>query len=437
MLRLKNRKGVFVVLFGILVVGLMAAAAVSIDLTRTWAFRNELQTSADAAALAGAVQLGGGSLVANQALDSARAYAAKNRALKDLVTVELAELGHWNDTTAQYTSGGTPNNAVRVVVNHNVTNLWMSGLLGSSPFTVRARAIAWADAGVSESACLKPWVIPYPALMFRIFRINHPTWTTAIPRDSLTRPFTPADLELLKTTSVPARTFTLKLGSQNNTDSVTSLNNLADSLKLPGNFQAVDLPPKWLKSTQAQNPNWSQGNGGDSTSYKGSVSGSSCHPISVGDSLATKTGNMVGPTINAADSSDGKDPPGICKYIRGDKYDPANTKNSEAGYGDCMSALSGGSAGIDVKAAFYVCVSKCNGQTTYGVTMLGSFTLTKIYPGKTNYCKPNTTGCLEYDAGTIQGVFNPIQDPGAVGPGASTLRRIILVECGDKRSPCT
>ena len=437
MLRLKNRKGVFVVMFGILVVGLMAAAAVSIDLTRTWAFRNELQTSADAAALAGAVQLGGGSLVANQALDSARAYAAKNRALKDLVTVELAQLGHWNDTTAQYTSGGTPNNAVRVVVNHNVTNLWMSGLLGSSPFTVRARAIAWADAGVSESACLKPWVIPYSSLMFRVFRLNHPTWTTAIPRDSLTRAFTPEDLALLKTASAAQRTFTLKLGSQNNTDSVTALNNLADSLKLPGNFQAVDLPPKWLKSTQARNPNWSQGNGGDSVSYKGSVAGSTCHSISVGDSLATKTGNMVGPTINAADSSDGKDPPGVCKYIKGDKYDPAKTKNTETPFGDCMSALSGGTAGVDVKAAFYVCTTKCNGQTSYYVNMLGSFTLTKIYPGKTNYCSPQATNCLEYDAGTIQGVFNPIQDPGAVGPGASTLRRIILVECADKRSPCT
>jgi hypothetical protein len=436
MLRLKNRRGVFVVLFGILVIGLMAAAAVSIDLSRTWAFRNELQTSADAAALAGAVQLGGGTLIAGQALDSARAYARKNNALGDTVSIELAELGHWNDTTSTY-AATTPNNAVRVVLNHNVTNLWLAGLFGRSPFTIRARAIAWADAGISSSACLKPWVIPYTSLMFRLFRINHPTWTSAIPRDSLTRPFTPADLETLKTTTVAQRTFTLKIGSGNNTDSVTALNNLADSLKLPGNFQAVDLPPKWLKSTGARNPDWSSGNGGDSVSYKNSVAGEVCHTISVGDSLATKTGNMVGPTISSADSSDGKDPPGICKYIKGDKYDPAKTKNTETPYGDCMSQISGGSPGVDVKAAFYVCVTKCNGQTTYLVTMLGSFTLTKIYPGKTNYCAPKAVGCIEYDAGSIQGVFNPIQDPGAVGPSASTIRKIILVECQAARQPCT
>ena len=57
MRRLENRKGVMVVLFGIMFMTLMAAAAMSIDFARIWVMRNELQTTADAAALAGAVQI--------------------------------------------------------------------------------------------------------------------------------------------------------------------------------------------------------------------------------------------------------------------------------------------------------------------------------------------------------------------------------------------
>jgi len=58
MRRAKNRKGIFVVLFGILFMSLMAAAAMSIDFARVWAMRNELQTSADAAAATGASTCG-------------------------------------------------------------------------------------------------------------------------------------------------------------------------------------------------------------------------------------------------------------------------------------------------------------------------------------------------------------------------------------------
>jgi len=81
MRRFRNRRGVFVVLFGILFAVLMGAAAMAIDFSRIWAMRNELQTSADAAALAGAVQLS----TTNNSLakvDSAtRWYAAANRAM--------------------------------------------------------------------------------------------------------------------------------------------------------------------------------------------------------------------------------------------------------------------------------------------------------------------------------------------------------------------
>ena len=80
MRRPKNRKGIFVVLFGILFMSLMGAAAISIDFARIWAMRNELQTTADAAALAGAVQIELTPTDSLQISNAARNYASRNLA---------------------------------------------------------------------------------------------------------------------------------------------------------------------------------------------------------------------------------------------------------------------------------------------------------------------------------------------------------------------
>jgi Flp pilus assembly protein TadG len=56
-MKLKSRRGAIVVMLGIMAVTLMSISAISIDFSRLWTLRNELQTSADAAAHAGAVQL--------------------------------------------------------------------------------------------------------------------------------------------------------------------------------------------------------------------------------------------------------------------------------------------------------------------------------------------------------------------------------------------
>ena len=49
-MRMKARRGAVVVMLGIMMVALVSVTAVSIDFSRLWALRNELQTSADAAA---------------------------------------------------------------------------------------------------------------------------------------------------------------------------------------------------------------------------------------------------------------------------------------------------------------------------------------------------------------------------------------------------
>jgi hypothetical protein len=55
-----------------------------------------------------------------------------------------------------------------------------------------------------------------------------------------------------------------------------------------------------------------------------------------------------------------------------------------------------------------------------GVTLLGSFTLEKIYPNS----DPQKT----WDKSQIVGVFNPVSDIGPIGGTATTLRRVILVK---------
>ena len=417
-LGLKNRRGVFVVMFGILFLGLMGAAAISIDLTRTWSFRNELQTSADAAALAGAVQLSGVHHIGSHYEDSARAYARRNRVLHDTVTVDVIELGRWDVEASTFTvpvpTGETPN-AIRAVVSHEVTGIWGRGLLGIVPYRIKARAIAWWDAGVTSTNCLRPWAIPYQALMSRVNTYR------GIANDSagLAREFTDEDRAALDTMPASERTFTLKLGSG-------TVSDYGDITTYPGSYQAVNLPKYWDSRTQQHNPDYTPGGGADA--YREAVAGVTCHHLQVGDSLGTQTGNMVGPTVAGADANDGADLPGVCGMIVGNNPHD-RTPKSDPTYGDCLDA--DGNSGVEIKAAFFLCGANCNGKSIVEINMLGSFTLTKLYPGGDTGSDP------QWDAAEIRGVFHPMQDVGEVGGGSSTLRRIILVECQAGRSPCT
>src|SRR5690349_1251999 len=110
--RLRNRKGIFVVLFGLLFMVLMSAAALAIDMSRIWSMRNELQTAADAGALAGSIQLTPPHNAAKYS-DTAMAIAKLNRALYDTIHVDSVQVGHWTDASSTFTKDGTPNDAVQ------------------------------------------------------------------------------------------------------------------------------------------------------------------------------------------------------------------------------------------------------------------------------------------------------------------------------------
>jgi len=414
-----KRRGVFVVLFGILFMTLMGAAALAIDFSRIWAMRNELQTSADAAALAGAVQLS--KLPPDNTEDkvqtASRTISAANLAMGTVPNVVEVVTGKWDDVNP-FVDGGTPKNAVRVTVNHSTNGLIM-GVFGIAAPTVRASAIAWADAPVSETSCIRPWAIPYEVLMARVnlLRQDDPSISgNPYSRENLTRPFDQVkDMAVLKAAGAGSRTFSLKMGTNNPNGNNSSVEEGGTINGQPGNFQAVVLPKVWDFATQAPTSPPPQPGG---NAYKDAIMGKECFSLSVGDRLLTETGDKTQITVHAADKSWAQTQPyGICETIT----DAAQGNNVDlAIHGNCNN--SSGGVGVPIKAAFYYCESSCQGRSEVEVKLLGSFTLNKIYPDNDGGQNPRWT------MSEIVGTFEPISDPGPVGGTSTTLRKVILVK---------
>jgi hypothetical protein len=401
MKRLKARRGAIIVMTAILTMSMMALFALVLDFSRMGSLRNELQVSADAGALAGAIQLlpGKDSLTAS---DSARSYVARNLAMQGTATVDSVVFGNWNNTTKVFTPAGAPTDAVTIVVSRQSTGLMMTGLFNRAAPRIKARATAWAGAPVTSSGCIKPWAIPYTALMSRIntyLNMTNPNSTA-----NLTRNFTSADLAALLTMSPSARQFDLHLGSGNSPDST--------NVGISGNYQAVVTSPK--RYDVATNT-WRSGPiPGGAQPYRDDISGTACHGVAVGDSLDTNQG-LAGPQ-NTVDPLTAL-PSQICATIKG--YTD-NTPKTDPTYGDCRDA----SGNIPtVVSMYYLCVSGCTGKSTVAIKMMGAFTLEKVYSNNSN--NP------PMDVAQIKGTFSALSgsgQKGGGGMGGSAIVSVILVK---------
>jgi hypothetical protein len=164
-----NRRGAIVVMVGIMIVALMLIGAILVDASRIFAAKNELQTASDAAALAAAVQLLEDS---TGALDTARAYALRNRVEnRSIDSVEVA-FGVWRSPADTFIVGGGPVDAVRVTTRHAIP-LSIARVFGDSTVTISSSAIAWSSGPVSESSCAKPLAMPYSELLETL---GYPYW---------------------------------------------------------------------------------------------------------------------------------------------------------------------------------------------------------------------------------------------------------------------
>src|SRR5258708_28236837 len=105
------RQGAVAVLTAFMMVFIMGMVAFSIDLGYIAVVRNRLQVAADAAALAGAANIGD----TTKALAAAKSIAALNIAGSPTDMVSLSDsdvvFGNWNQSTKVFTANGPPSNA--------------------------------------------------------------------------------------------------------------------------------------------------------------------------------------------------------------------------------------------------------------------------------------------------------------------------------------
>src|SRR5690348_7257985 len=103
----RDQRGNVATMTAFAIVPLLILLAGVINFGAVWTMRNDLQTTADAAALAGASQLGNDTNVRTKA----NAFAERNMPAAvngDVLTDADIEIGNWNSATRVFTSGGTP-----------------------------------------------------------------------------------------------------------------------------------------------------------------------------------------------------------------------------------------------------------------------------------------------------------------------------------------
>ena len=155
--RAGRRRGAVLVMATAMMAGLMVVTAIAVDLSRLFVLRTELQTAADAAALAAALRLNEDrSRAGSTAISAAHA----NQALGGGVEVDSVRFGIWrpSDRTFVRTSGPIGADAAQVTVGRPTTYL-LGRLIAGGPVRVTARATAWAGAPAMRADCVNPWFI--------------------------------------------------------------------------------------------------------------------------------------------------------------------------------------------------------------------------------------------------------------------------------------
>jgi Flp pilus assembly protein TadG len=156
---LKQRRGATLVLVAVMLLVLGGMAAFAVDLTRVYSGVTELQTGADAAALAGALRLARTPGVS--AAVGTVTFAASNRAFGSPVALNTSDVegGFWDPAAGTFVAGAWTNaNAVRVTAQRS-SSLAFGGFVARPSVTPIRRAVAWVGNQASRD-CIKPWGIP-------------------------------------------------------------------------------------------------------------------------------------------------------------------------------------------------------------------------------------------------------------------------------------
>jgi hypothetical protein len=241
MAKLRGRKGATLVLVAILMTALISFAGIAIDASRLYVMRAELQTTADASAIAAIVEVA--DKRPTNATTIALQYAPKNVVEHTAPTMAASDVepGTWNSATNTFTVLGTwtdPNlNSVRVTA-HYPGVYTFARIFGGTGQTVNARAIG-AMGYVGTTDCLKPWAVSYQTLLDALY----PPAGTKNTSYNLTA----QDITTLSGMSSPANQVTLLNGTQNQLT--------------PGNIAQVQVGTPWNGNAAYKNAITSCANG--------------------------------------------------------------------------------------------------------------------------------------------------------------------------------
>jgi hypothetical protein len=370
---MRNRRGAIVVMTGIFIVALMLIAAISVDASRIFAAKNELQTASDAAALAAAVQLLD---EPSGATDTARAYALLNRVENrriDSTDIEVA-YGVWAADT--FIVGGGPIDAVRVTVSHELP-LSLARVFGDSTVRIVSSATAWTSAPVSDSRCAAPLALPYGQLLEVL---GHPAWTN--------RDLTDDDIRYLREEGARDTVF-FHYGHRQQDSTDTDVDD--DDEYFP-----VDIDSSWQRGDPTTNDR-AEVPASDFRSY---VNGSRCsRRVVPGDTIRSEPGNKA-PSIRDGLSD-------LC-VARGGQFNGTQ----------CID--DGAAVGISLKVVFWQGTPdwRSPSRALLRARLLGGFVVTQIEdPDDTD---PNGRAKL-------YGYFNVRRDFGTVSSAATPLLRPVLV----------
>lgn len=301
----RPRRGIALVLMVMMMSVFILAAAFSTDFGRMYLIKGQLQTAADAAALA-AIQsqsLGIGASSKDTGKVYVYGHPVAGRAHIDTSTTDVIP-GNWDMATHVFTpdpdvlwglgamSNGMIRDAIKVVTRHTAP-FTFGRLLGWTQRTITDTAVAvWGS--VTSSTCVRPWAIPYQKLLDKLYDSG------TVDVSHVLTPQNIADLAAMTDSTDPV---VLKIPQGQNEDYTG-----------PSQFYAIRIPAaEYADGT----PGPTSTGGAD---YRSEVAAQTCAQLKalfnvdptvhVGDWLDPENGNMVGPTHQGI-SGQGQTP-GIC-----------------------------------------------------------------------------------------------------------------------------
>lgn len=303
MRRAKNRRGVMLLLAAIFIVVVLSFLAFVVDLTRIYVQKNELHTAADAASLAGVMEI---ATSPGAVYDSVNSFSQKNPVFKSSRPALVADVTcqFYDITTDALSNSGAcdlTKNAVTVTVRD--TAAWSFPVLfPRSDKEVKATSTAFL-AFAPGAKCIKPIGIDYSIL------------TKALDPDTTLNPnrdLTAADIQkLADPTFIASLAFTLRFPT-------------GGAGVGPGNFGAIEIP----------------GSKGANSYYDDFVT---CNPTVVGPGTIVdlKTGVSSGKTGFAMDD--------LCKPLT-----PSSQSLNKNGPTTATCFDGNGNVGMPVKVVFFV-----------------------------------------------------------------------------------